>query len=237
MKKLLIDEGKQVLKSLKAEHLHHEAEIVASMVQEIEDDYRQSTARSNLKKGDAVVMHTCMEASLPKYSGRIWICKTDAFRSKGHDYDSIFLEGFSGSFSAEFLQKVDVSAVIEPFIDSTAGELASAERNWREKGEENRRLRFVLEETRGVIGNAYELGYLDAPFEGAVERILDRIKQALAGRWLKVGDTVSILSSGIKGVLADIQYEHDRYQLTHISGWMYGISDLVVKEGEASCQE
>lgn len=59
-----------------------------------------------LKQGDKVVMHTCMEHDHPDNFGKIWTCKTDSFRHKGHDYDSIFLEGFSGSFSTEFLQKV-----------------------------------------------------------------------------------------------------------------------------------
>ncbi|AYB39696.1 hypothetical protein [Brevibacillus laterosporus] len=63
---------------------------------------------STLKKGDLVVMHTCIEAQNPNNYGKIWTCKTDAFRSKGHDYCSIFLEGFSGSFSTEFLQKVNL---------------------------------------------------------------------------------------------------------------------------------
>ena len=64
---------------------------------------------SVLKKGDKVVMHTCMESENPKYAGKIWTCKTDAFRHKGHYYCSIFLEGFSGSFSAEYLQIVALS--------------------------------------------------------------------------------------------------------------------------------
>ncbi|WP_281885630.1 hypothetical protein [Paenibacillus sp. YYML68] len=64
--------------------------------------------RSTLKKGDTVVMHTCMEASNPKYAGRLWTCKSDAFRPKGHNYCSIFLEGYSGCFSTEYLQLVQL---------------------------------------------------------------------------------------------------------------------------------
>lgn len=67
------------------------------------------TEKYKLKQGDMVVMHTCMEHDNPDNFGKIWTCKTDSFRHKGHDYDSIFLDGFSGSFSAEFLQKVDMA--------------------------------------------------------------------------------------------------------------------------------
>ncbi|MDQ0497312.1 hypothetical protein [Paenibacillus brasilensis] len=66
-----------------------------------------------LQKGDQVVMHTCMEHDHPDNFGKIWTCRSDEFQHKGHDYGSIFLEGFSGSFSTEFLQKVDVSALVD----------------------------------------------------------------------------------------------------------------------------
>ncbi|MNW54884.1 hypothetical protein D3C74_325080 [compost metagenome] len=65
-----------------------------------------------LKKGDQVVMHTCMEHDHPDHFGKIWTCKTDSFQHKGHDYYSIFLEGFSGSFSTEFLQKVNIEPLL-----------------------------------------------------------------------------------------------------------------------------
>lgn len=68
------------------------------------------TEQYKLKQDDMVVMHTCMEHDHPDNFGKIWRCKTDSFRHKGHDYDSIFLDGFSGSFSAEFLQKVVLPA-------------------------------------------------------------------------------------------------------------------------------
>lgn len=61
---------------------------------------------NKLKKGDRVVMHTCIEAEV--HGGRIWTCSGDQFtRGTGAlAQDSIFLEGFSGSFAPEFLQKV-----------------------------------------------------------------------------------------------------------------------------------
>ncbi|WP_339189757.1 hypothetical protein MKY54_05180 [Paenibacillus sp. FSL P2-0121] len=59
-----------------------------------------------LKKGDRVVMHTCIEPETQ--NGRIWTCSSDQFtRGSGVlAQDSVFLEGYSGSFSPEFLQKV-----------------------------------------------------------------------------------------------------------------------------------
>ncbi|MGG3803144.1 hypothetical protein [Metabacillus fastidiosus] len=61
-----------------------------------------------LKKGDKVVMHTCVEAE--HYNGRIWTCRTDEFKHHpNHEYTVIMLEGFSGSFQTEYLQKVDLT--------------------------------------------------------------------------------------------------------------------------------
>ncbi|MMZ51413.1 hypothetical protein D1872_131510 [compost metagenome] len=77
-----------------------------------------------LQKGDQVVMHTCMEHDHPDNFGKIWTCRSDEFQHKGHDYGSIFLEGFSGSFSTEFPQKVDVSAL----VDSIQQQLAERDR-------------------------------------------------------------------------------------------------------------
>lgn len=86
-----------------------------------EERYRETEP---LKKGELVVMHTCVEARNPKYEGKIWTCKTDQFtRGEGvYAQDSIFLEGFTGSFAPEFLQRVNV----EPLLtekDATIEEL------------------------------------------------------------------------------------------------------------------
>jgi len=59
--------------------------------------------KNKLKKGDKCVMHSCGEASFPQYHGRIWTCG-----DYGMTKNSIFLEGFSGSFSMKFLQKVNI---------------------------------------------------------------------------------------------------------------------------------
>lgn len=58
-----------------------------------------------LKKGDKVVMHSCIEAEA--HDGTIWICDSDEFKHHPkHDYTVIMLKGFSGSFQTEYLQKV-----------------------------------------------------------------------------------------------------------------------------------
>ncbi|MGZ9700005.1 hypothetical protein ACVU03_19555 [Bacillus safensis] len=67
--------------------------------------------KNKLKKGDLVVMHSCMEAEQNK--GRVWKCKGDEFNPSA---PAVFLEGFSGHFAVEFLQKVDVP-VIESEMD------------------------------------------------------------------------------------------------------------------------
>lgn len=59
----------------------------------------------NFKKGDKVVMHSCHEASLPEYKGKVWTCFTDSKPTKW-DGEVVWLEGFSGSFYCEYLQIV-----------------------------------------------------------------------------------------------------------------------------------
>jgi hypothetical protein len=60
-----------------------------------------------LKKGEKVVMHSCIEAKIPEYNGKIWTCKTDSFTDKAN-LEVVFLEGFSGYFFCKFLQKVNL---------------------------------------------------------------------------------------------------------------------------------
>lgn len=57
-----------------------------------------------LKKGDKVVMHTCIEAEVNE--GKVWTCETDEY--KMCDHQVVRLEGYSSSFSADFLAKVNV---------------------------------------------------------------------------------------------------------------------------------
>lgn len=65
-----------------------------------------------LKKGDKVVMHTCIEANGPNNYGKIWVCKTDEeIRYEGQgvlEQRLVFLEGYSGSFKTKYLQKVNI---------------------------------------------------------------------------------------------------------------------------------
>ncbi|WP_203226297.1 hypothetical protein [Clostridium ihumii] len=65
--------------------------------------------RELLKQGDKVVMHTCIEAK--KYNGKIWTCKTDEYTTGEGVYKQnlVFLEGFSGCFTTEYLQKVNIT--------------------------------------------------------------------------------------------------------------------------------
>lgn len=61
------------------------------------------------KKGDKVVMHTCHESTLPIYKDKVWTCLTDSFLARDKS-EVVFLENFSGYFSAEFLKKLKKSA-------------------------------------------------------------------------------------------------------------------------------
>lgn len=111
MNKHLIKLAKAGAAVLRQDGKYYEADAIDSLADEVKHYESKRQERSTLKAGDKVVMHTCMEADNPKYLGKIWTCKTDAYRNKGHDYDVLFLEGFSGSFATEFLQKVNVSGV------------------------------------------------------------------------------------------------------------------------------
>jgi hypothetical protein len=109
MNKLIIKEARSAASQLRFDGEESAANAIDCIIDEIKQNEKRRAALSTLKKGDKVVMHTCGEASNPKYLGKVWTCKSDAFRNKGHDYCSIFLEGFSGSFSAEFLQLVNIT--------------------------------------------------------------------------------------------------------------------------------
>ncbi|WP_088832707.1 hypothetical protein [Paenibacillus tyrfis] len=66
------------------------------------------------------------------------------------------------------------------------------------------------------LTDAIELGILDS----------DRPHE------IKRGDPVRIVKTIYKGVIADIQYVHNRYQLRGVSGWQYGIDRLANDTGE-----
>lgn len=59
-----------------------------------------------LQKGDKVVMHSCMEAHGDYNYGKIYRCRTDEMNVEWTSPNVVWLEGYSGAFSAECLQKV-----------------------------------------------------------------------------------------------------------------------------------
>jgi len=71
------------------------------------DQHIKENKTKTLSKGDKVVMHTYGEANFPENHGKIWICQTDSFMSKSNT-EVVFLEGFSGYFITEFLQRVNL---------------------------------------------------------------------------------------------------------------------------------
>ncbi|WP_196243730.1 hypothetical protein [Lysinibacillus sphaericus] len=61
-----------------------------------------------LAKGDKVVMENCMEAKF--HEGVVWNVTYEEFTRKGYGQRPVvFLEGFSGSFTTDYLRKVDPS--------------------------------------------------------------------------------------------------------------------------------
>lgn len=70
------------------------------------DKFINENQTATFKKGDKVVMHTCHEATLKKYKNKVWTCLTDSFLARDKS-EVVFLEGFSGYFSAQFLKVAD----------------------------------------------------------------------------------------------------------------------------------
>jgi phosphotransferase system IIA component len=58
-----------------------------------------------LKKGDKVVMHSCIEAK--EENGKVFTCITDEQKFKDGDM-VVFLDNYSGSFLTKYLQKVAI---------------------------------------------------------------------------------------------------------------------------------
>lgn len=71
------------------------------------DTYIQENKTETFKKGDKVVMHTCHEATF--YKDKIWTCQTDSFLDRGKQ-EVVFIEDFSGYFSAQYLKKIKKTA-------------------------------------------------------------------------------------------------------------------------------
>lgn len=68
----------------------------------------------SLVKGELVVMHTCLEAE-GKNNGKVWLTASDEFKSNSGS-KVIFLEGFSGYFCTEFLQKVNLPISMKEIV-------------------------------------------------------------------------------------------------------------------------
>jgi hypothetical protein len=70
------------------------------------DKYINENKTETFKKGDAVIMHTCYESTFENYKDKVWTCQTDSFLDRGKQ-EVVFLEDFSGYFSAQFLKIKD----------------------------------------------------------------------------------------------------------------------------------
>lgn len=68
----------------------------------------QEGGNEMLKKGDTVVMHTCVESE--QYKGKIWTCDGDEFTS-ANGSQVVFLEGFSCYFLVKYLQFVNIKSL------------------------------------------------------------------------------------------------------------------------------
>ena len=85
------------------------------------------------KNGNKVVMFDCMEAKHIDNYGKIWDCSSDSFMSASNS-EVVFLKGFSGCFSCEFLQLVLFKAQLrdelisfDKYCDNLAGRKHSKE--------------------------------------------------------------------------------------------------------------
>ncbi|WP_340398088.1 hypothetical protein NST50_15380 [Paenibacillus sp. FSL E2-0202] len=137
---------------------------------------------NKLKKGDRVVMHTCIESE--EEPGKIWTCKSDQFtRGKGvFAQDSVFLEGYSGSFAPEFLQKVAlpsederVLAALEESQQLSTNLNEESLANFREaakRGKEVARLTRELAEVQQTIARQGEIIH-------GIDRDLTKLRLAL----------------------------------------------------------
>ncbi|WP_315674464.1 hypothetical protein [Clostridium sp. 19966] len=112
--------------------------------------------RELLRKGDKVVMHTCGESEGENY-GKVWTCRTDEFMHEGKNpYGLVFLEGFSGSFATEFLQKIDFNSIN---LKEEAGCYASCECGYITESMPIKDLLYKLSEDGGYIISDKEGGY------------------------------------------------------------------------------
>lgn len=67
------------------------------------DNYINENKTETFKKGDKVVMHNCYESTFEEYKDKVFICQTDSFLDRSKE-EVVFLEDFSGYFSAKYLK-------------------------------------------------------------------------------------------------------------------------------------
>ena len=110
-----------------------------------------------LKKGDKVVMHTCLE-SKGKNLGKVWTCHTDSFKCDA-GIEVVFLEGFSGFFYTKFLQPIKLDSFCNERINSLEASLldvsTQATKHIKELEQENTELKKWKEDTIKARGNDY----------------------------------------------------------------------------------
>lgn len=100
-----------------------------------------------LKAGDSVVMHTCLEST--EHEGRVWVCQTDEQKlHPSHNYTVVWLEGYSGCFSTDYLQLVNVEDRYSP--------LYSRRKLVAEKEELRETLNRIQEEWRHGSGDSLD---------------------------------------------------------------------------------
>jgi hypothetical protein len=106
----------------------------------------------SLKVGDEVVMHTCIEAKNQKYHGMVWKVTSSPWMLCGSEV--VMLEGFSGGFATQYLQKIRVN----PIAKVTREQISIA-----------------AEALKAIIENSDDPGAIDCA-EDALEKIRDKTK-------------------------------------------------------------
>ncbi|MFK7048746.1 hypothetical protein FLACOL_01088 [Flavobacterium columnare] len=71
------------------------------------DKYINDNKTKTFKKGDKVVMHSCIEANYHLHKGKIWTTQTNSYIDR-HQDEVVLLECFSGSFLTKYLQLVNL---------------------------------------------------------------------------------------------------------------------------------
>jgi hypothetical protein len=166
-----------------------------------------------LKKGDKVVMHTCIEAE--RHNGRIWTCKTDEFERNGQRL--VFLEGFTGCFSAEYLQPVDLSdmyfsnVVIKGTMDDYSEQIEELQdelARWeaglnqtKEMYELQRQLRQAQEEIER-LEKRYEFA---SQVEYELRQEIQQLQRQLQQTRESISETLDLLKHGGPGTRSQVQ--------------------------------